>query len=1545
MAETLQDEATKTCKCLNMRIRPQLGLAKPPDFLITTGDSEYTLTYVGEQGIIVAHPQLTMRTRKMGPAIADSSRCIRFTTLTCLLCQTLVYRVQQVVTVDIDGQEGPLLPSLDWVEQETLKSSCGWIEVHKSCLVLDDATPLSSAYSPTFQVVVPPSPVEATKTTAQSAPEAFQDMSSTNDPVGQFLDSLKPLFPPVPFVPSHPVFSHLSSVAVRESQSLRSAAEAYLAVVVRNKLEELEKAEDKLRRDVEELWRKFAENMGQVENEVTAVGEKKRRDSVRGLTLNTSGISGTPLVSIKNFVPVATPVARATSPASPSPRLSSLSASLATSMFHHPRMRPQERPVLERSTSDSPRSPPPYSSHPSSLGSVDSDSLSTESLPGLSPRVNGESIIQPFKRSMDESRDTAASFRYFTILEADVARARQQEPTSNAAIDDVARKSGESAKVSGDSKRAQVPSGAEKQDKENDEAKEDRSKKSNRDNKALEGTPRGRRKVKFDIKSEPLVTDGERVDKNGRRPSSSRKDGDGEEMIFDLEDGSSEPESSDAAPALPFIDNVQLRRARQRAASHTGLPASLSSLRPASLPVYSPLRLRVGEAGAPKPKRRSHTGSSHPTSPSTPPEARTEYPEPLDPHEEEILKLVAADTPSHRGAWKRNSKAWQLFVTRHNGRAPDLIPEENEDGSGNTTNDTDDSDWDAPHETRWSHGHPASLPISIGPLPRRREPLSLASYQPKSSLQERAGSTTRSQQAAGRHASSASLRRASYAERDRSRLMDPGALDFATEDDENGDESENEEEPGKADLLDEGRGRQRALKILEAQRKVPAAGIYDKNFRGYATVTAQGEGIHVWDLDSIHSVASHSVGEHVTFSAPAFSRCVVEDRARLAVSYAVIRQAPDVSMADCERTIWIMKQSLSGLQQKANKRKTVVVPQPIVRIYGVDSESLPLLLVARNGNLYLTNADAEIKSQQSWPGEREVLEAFVFPSKSCSFIQNSTDPSSSIVVLCCQAGETLYVRIVSVAEGIVHIGASELRIDEEGEKSNSRILGLTCSASGILSYLNSTGVWTTHQLHCANSTSLSTSIVAEPLHLRRVTAFKNKKWTIGTGIFTVSLGSSLVLLAALVDGKENISIQLWDLCYGVLLASQSMPVPSSLPAPRLALTVADEGQVLLTLSPSQQHSKTTGSSPRSLIHVIPMSVSLKSNIAGALGKAAATAEWLIPKTSKIGTHAIDDKRANLVATIQSSLKKKKPQRADEVFFRWLKQHTTSEPVLGHEFVKKIVNAVLPPEPPADLQYSPRIMQYLLENGLVSGAMLNGKVLSTLRDRGDWQNVMLAFSSVVDISEEEMMSLAKFIIDRQRQRESSDAMEVDFSEPWIPPLGTYLSACVSYQFTPSAMRLAIRKHLSDAQDLVSILEVLETWIHGGTEEYMESLLKSVVTNTDGQPSSLSSPPYNKVIVFLQALLDASYVALLQYQPSHEPLKRILSEIEPEIAYIDRMEKLRGALEPFTKVHVRSLREKAGNVPKETAAERKKRRKQLAQQASLGVGLYRLEELVL
>ena len=55
-------------------------------------------------------------------------------------------------------------------------------------------------------------------------------------------------------------------------------------------------------------------------------------------------------------------------------------------------------------------------------------------------------------------------------------------------------------------------------------------------------------------------------------------------------------------------------------------------------------------------------------------------------HDAELLRLVAADTPSHRGAWTPNSRAWQTFTRRQDSKdnlGSNRISEEGEETEGN----------------------------------------------------------------------------------------------------------------------------------------------------------------------------------------------------------------------------------------------------------------------------------------------------------------------------------------------------------------------------------------------------------------------------------------------------------------------------------------------------------------------------------------------------------------------------------------------------------------------------------------------------------------------------------------------------------------------------------------------------------------------------------------------------------------------------------------------------------------------------------------------
>jgi hypothetical protein len=102
----------------------------------------------------------------------------------------------------------------------------------------------------------------------------------------------------------------------------------------------------------------------------------------------------------------------------------------------------------------------------------------------------------------------------------------------------------------------------------------------------------------------------------------------------------------------------------------------------------------------------------------------------------------------------------------------------------------------------FNSGISASLPISIGLSPRNHNEDGLVDERHEHVL------------------TSASYRKASYAARDRSRSLDPGALDFESGGDDEGIDADD------GDVGSLSRGRRRALKILQARSELPDEGMW-----------------------------------------------------------------------------------------------------------------------------------------------------------------------------------------------------------------------------------------------------------------------------------------------------------------------------------------------------------------------------------------------------------------------------------------------------------------------------------------------------------------------------------------------------------------------------------------------------------------------------------------------------------------------------------------------------------------------------------------------
>lgn len=128
-----------------------------------------------------------------------------------------------------------------------------------------------------------------------------------------------------------------------------------------------------------------------------------------------------------------------------------------------------------------------------------------------------------------------------------------------------------------------------------------------------------------------------------------------------------------STPTTPPVTSPPRKR-RPRLQDAYGLPSSLSSLRPSSLPNIQSIRPPVTR------RAESDRPRIHVSKDALREKARTNGDkgdeEPLSPDSREahILSLVAASVPSHRSAWKKDSKAWQVFVERRGRRSMDLGP-------------------------------------------------------------------------------------------------------------------------------------------------------------------------------------------------------------------------------------------------------------------------------------------------------------------------------------------------------------------------------------------------------------------------------------------------------------------------------------------------------------------------------------------------------------------------------------------------------------------------------------------------------------------------------------------------------------------------------------------------------------------------------------------------------------------------------------------------------------------------------------------------------
>jgi len=170
-----------------------------------------------------------------------------------------------------------------------------------------------------------------------------QTPEPSSEATPEYLANMRPIFQLPPFTPSNPVFVHLAAIASRESGQLRATAEGRINDFISAERAGIEAKESELRRQVEVLWKHFRRHLSTVEQERTTNVVNSLRSPIRVKEDEKSLVNGlaspsqlSSSVAIRSFIPQ--PVSPTSlAPSTSAPRVSALSASLATTRFHHPR--------------------------------------------------------------------------------------------------------------------------------------------------------------------------------------------------------------------------------------------------------------------------------------------------------------------------------------------------------------------------------------------------------------------------------------------------------------------------------------------------------------------------------------------------------------------------------------------------------------------------------------------------------------------------------------------------------------------------------------------------------------------------------------------------------------------------------------------------------------------------------------------------------------------------------------------------------------------------------------------------------------------------------------------------------------------------------------------------------------------------------------------------------------------------------------------------------------------------------------------------------
>lgn len=443
----------------------------------------------------------------------------------------------------------------------------------------------------------------------------------------------------------------------------------------------------------------------------------------------------------------------------------------------------------------------------------------------------------------------------------------------------------------------------------------------------------------------------------------------------------------------------------------------------------------------------------------------------------------------------------------------------------------------------------------------------------------------------------------------------------------------------------------------------------------------------------------------------------------------------------------------------------------------------------------------------------------------------------------------------------------------------------------------------------------------------------------------VFLSPSHLLLVALRMDKPRAAALVWDVELDAVLTSVEWSLASA--GAHVAASRATEEHVLVQIEP-------IGDAARCSVLALPVSVPSTSLLRHALGAAARTEPWLAEASG--GAAALPAPQQAL----RDMLLAKDPPTGtalDERFRAWLRAEEerlrevegvragrkAPKPALDAALVAELLDAALPPALKASSRNAAAAgalhggssgapcardtLRYLLERGLVSAAMLDphNALMPRAQATGDWALVCLVMRHVMDVAETHVVAVLRDALAARRDAKAPGVPRV-LQHVLLPP-----------SFSKPALRMALRTHIREDDDVLVLLDVLRVWLGAqvsapleGRAEPMPAEDERHVPHTDlvYRVGDARPPALGAVASFAEDVLDTFFPQLLAAPRTHAFLGEFTRVLSQHVATMQALGRLRAPLGVFA----------SGPEPRDT------RSKRLAlHEASLLVPSYSVETL--